>query len=175
MPTQVFSCEYCKNFNNNLRWLLLSYLDHFRCFAGFWIPLHIYKCYVICEVIISSVSGHIQAIFKHYLRVYSHISGANPGKQFGGWIELGGLGERSESLPAGVLGGRISYENFSGIQRPLEWLKIDSNLMNDGFMAKLKSSMEFKKVYDLNTSSETYVQTDEHKYKLTNLRMNSRR
>ena len=28
---------------------------------------------------------------------------------------------------------------------------------------------------DLNTSSETYVQTDERKYKLTNLRMNSRR
>ena len=73
----------------------------------------------------------------------------------------------------GWSGGR--YENFFGIQRPLEWLKIDSNLMNDGFMAKLKSSMEFKKVYDLNTSSETYVQTDEHKYKLTNLRMNSRR
>ena len=47
--------------------------------------------------------------------------------------------------------------------------------MNDGFMAKLKSSMEFKKVYDLNTSSETYVQTDEHKYKLRNLRVNSRR
>ena len=47
--------------------------------------------------------------------------------------------------------------------------------MYDGFMAKLKSSMEFKKVYDLNTSSETYVQTEEHKYKLTNLRMNSRR
>ena len=44
--------------------------------------------------------------------------------------------------------------------------------MNDGFMAKLKSSMEFKKVYDLNTSSETYVQTDELmelKYKITNL------
>ena len=68
-----------------------------------------------------------------------------------------------------------STKIFFGIQRPLEWLKIDSNLMNDGFMAKLKSSMEFKKVYDLNTSSETYVQTDEHKYKLTNLRMNSRR
>ena len=79
------------------------------------------------------------------------------------------------SPPAGVLGGRAAYEIFFGIQRPLEWLKIDSNLMNDGFMAKLKSSMEFKKVYDLNTSSETYVQTDEHKYKLTNLRMNSRR
>ena len=75
----------------------------------------------------------------------------------------------------GVLGGRDPYKNFFGIQRLLEWLKIDSNLMNDGFMAKLKSSMEFKKVYDLNTSSETYVQTDEHKYKLTNLRMNSRR
>ena len=75
----------------------------------------------------------------------------------------------------GVLGGRDPYKNFFGIQRLLEWLKIDSNLMNDGFMAKLKSSMEFKKVYDLNTSSETYVQTDEHKYKLTNLRMNLRR
>ena len=75
----------------------------------------------------------------------------------------------------GVLGGRDPYKKFFGIQRLLEWLKIDSNLMNDGFMAKLKSSMEFKKVYDLNTSSETYVQTDEHKYKLTNLRMNLRR
>ena len=72
----------------------------------------------------------------------------------------------------GVLGGRDPYKNFFGIQRLLEWLKIDSNLMNDGFMAKLKSSMEFKKVYDLNTSSETYVQTDELmelKYKITNL------
>ena len=36
------------------------------------------------------------------------------------------------------------YENFFGIQRPLEWLKVDSNLTNDGFMTKLKSSMEFK-------------------------------
>ena len=71
--------------------------------------------------------------------------------------------------------GKFPHENVFGIQRPPEWLKIDSNLMNDGFMAKLKSSMEFKKVYDLNTSSETYVQTDEHKYKLTNLRMNLRR
>ena len=29
--TQVFSCEYCKNFKNNLRRLLLSFVDHFRC------------------------------------------------------------------------------------------------------------------------------------------------
>ena len=79
------------------------------------------------------------------------------------------------SPPAGLLGGRAPYEKIFGIQRLLEWLKIDSNLMNDSFMAKLKSSMEFKKVYDLNTSSETYIQTDKHKYKLTNLRMNSRR
>ena len=47
--------------------------------------------------------------------------------------------------------------------------------MSEGSMAKLKSSMEFKKVYDLNTSSETYAQTDKHKYKLTNLHMNSHR
>ena len=73
MPTQVFSCEYCQHFKNNLHWLLFSYLDHFRCFAGFWISLYIYKCYIICEVIVCSVSGHIQAIFKHYLRIYSHI------------------------------------------------------------------------------------------------------
>ena len=74
-----------------------------------------------------------------------------------------------------MLGGRAPYEIFFGIQRPLKWHKIDSNLMNEGSMAKLKSSMEFKKVYDLNTSSETYAQTDEHKYKLTNLHMNSHR
>ena len=69
----MFSCEYCKKFNSNLRWLLLSLLDHFTCFAGFWIPLCIYKCYVTCEVIVCSISGHSQAIIKHYLRVCSHI------------------------------------------------------------------------------------------------------
>ena len=39
--TDVF-CEYCKHFKNNLRWLLLSFLDHFRWFAAFWIP-HVSK------------------------------------------------------------------------------------------------------------------------------------
>ena len=28
--TQVFSREYCKHLKNNLRWLLLFFLDHFR-------------------------------------------------------------------------------------------------------------------------------------------------
>ena len=67
--TQMFSCEHCEIFKNKLRWLLLSFLDHFRCFAALWIPLSIYKCYVTCEVIVGSVSG----IFKHYSRLYSPI------------------------------------------------------------------------------------------------------
>ena len=69
----MFSCEYCKYFKNNLCWLLLFFPDHFRWFAGFWIPLCIKKFYVTYKVIVCSISGYSQAIIKHYLRVYSYI------------------------------------------------------------------------------------------------------
>ena len=41
--------------------------------------------------------------------------------------------------PAEVLGGRALYENFFGLQRPLDSLKINSNLINCGYEAKQKS------------------------------------
>ena len=65
------------SFGNNSRLLLVfvkrSFLDHFRCLAGFRISSSVYKCYVTCKVILDSVSGifrHIWALFKS---IFTHI------------------------------------------------------------------------------------------------------
>ena len=53
-----------------------SFLDHFRCLAGFSIRLCIYKCYLACTVILGSIScifRHIQALFKSILTYIEHF------------------------------------------------------------------------------------------------------
>ena len=63
----------CKIFFNVFQKLVfakLSFLDHFRCLAGFYICLCTYKCYLACTVILGSASGtfwHIQALLKNML------------------------------------------------------------------------------------------------------------
>ena len=52
----------------------------------------------------------------------------------------GGSGGCSEPPPpVGVLGGKAPYKKLSGLQRPLDSLKINLNFINCGYGARQKS------------------------------------
>ena len=69
IPVKQIAVSFRSSFKPQLLFLKLSFVDHFRCLASFWISLCIYKWYVTGKVTLGSVSG----IFKHYSKAYSHI------------------------------------------------------------------------------------------------------
>ena len=63
--------KYCKAFWKKFRAMTIfagrNFTDHFRCLAEFQMRLWIYKCYLVCTVILGSVSSvfrYTRALFK---------------------------------------------------------------------------------------------------------------
>ena len=67
-PCQTYCEVFGKKFQAIIIFTRSSFLDHFRCLAGYYMRLCIYKCYLGCTVVLGSVSGifrHIRALFKN--------------------------------------------------------------------------------------------------------------
>ena len=72
-PCQTYCSALGKYFQAIIIFTRNSFLDLFRCLAGFSICLCIYKWYLACTVNLGSVSGifrHIQALFKSILTTH---------------------------------------------------------------------------------------------------------
>ena len=72
--TYLEPVRHCSVFGKQFQAIIIfprsSFLDHFKCLAGFSIRLCIHRCYLTCAVILCSVSSmlkHIQTLFKDIL------------------------------------------------------------------------------------------------------------